>query len=345
MPLTKEQTAKIREELESCKKPLIYFHDDPDGLCSFLLFYKFVGDGKGVIIKTTAEMGPVFAKKIEEYAPDKVFVLDKAVVSQGFFDKAAELKAKVIWVDHHFPLKRENVSYFNPRLNKIDDSNCVSRLCYDVVKDNLWIAMVGILGDWGLDLKDDFIKEYPELLPKEIRDPAEALYTTTLGRLVRIFSFILKGKSHDAMKCVKILSRIDDPYELLKGETPRAKFLIRKYEGVNEEYKKLLNDALDKAKTDDKTLTYIYKADRMSLTSDLSNELLYRFPNKVIIIGREKSGEVKLSLRSSKIELPKKIEKALEGLDGYGGGHEYACGVNVKEKDFKVFINRLIKSL
>ena len=60
----------------------------------------------------------------------------------------------------------------------------------------------------------------------------------------------------------------------------------------------------------------------MSFTGDLSNELLSKFRDKVIIIAREKSGEMKASLRSPQsINIQPVIMKALEGLEGYGGGH------------------------
>ena len=82
----------------------------------------------------------------------------------------------------------------------------------------------------------------------------------------------------------------------------------------------------------------------MSFTGDLSNELLFRFPKRVILVGREKNGEVKLSLRSGpKIKLSEILEKALVGIDGYGGGHEYACGACVKSEDFKRFVSNLKK--
>ena len=47
-----------------------------------------------------------------------------------------------------------------------------------------------------------------------------------------------------------------------------------------------------------------------------------------------------LSFRSSNIELPSLINKALEGLEGYGGGHTFACGGNIKKQDFPEFIKR-----
>ena len=102
-----------------------------------------------------------------------------------------------------------------------------------------------------------------------------------------------------------------------------------------------MKDILKNVK-DEKIITYTYTAKKMSFTGDLSNELLYRFPNKVILIGREKSGEVKCSLRSnSKIKLSKILEKSLISINGYGGGHEYACGACIKTEDFDRFVNNL----
>ena len=36
----------------------------------------------------------------------------------------------------------------------------------------------------------------------------------------------------------------------------------------------------------------------------------------------------------------KELKKALEGLDGDGGGHDNACGAHVAVKDFDVFLER-----
>ena len=73
----------------------------------------------------------------------------------------------------------------------------------------------------------------------------------------------------------------------------------------------------------------------------MANELLYIYPKKLIIIGRETNEEVKLSLRSTNIKLPPLIEKALKEVKGYGGGHDFACGANIAKNDFKTFIDNL----
>jgi len=340
--LTDKEIKEIREELLHCKRPLFFFHDDPDGLASFLLLYRYIKEGNGIIVKTYPELGTVFLKKVEEYTPDKIFILDKPQVSQEFIDNANTL---IIYIDHHGPYDMQNCKYFNPRIKDPEDNTPVSYICYKVVKQDLWIAMIGIVGDWQMPVfSKEFSKKYPDLLPKNITKPEKVLFSTHLGLLTRIFSFILKGKNKEAMKCVKILTRIKDPYEILNQNTAQGKYIYEKFEKVNTEYQKLLKESVKKVGKQ-KFLIYIYKNTSMSFTSDLSNELLYKYPDKFIIVGREKSGEIKMSLRSSKIQIPQLIEQALQGLQGYGGGHEYACGVNIKQEDYLIFLERLKKQL
>ena len=110
--LKEKHIKKLRKELE-CTRPLYFFHDDPDGLCSFLLLYRHIKEGKGVIIKSSPRIDEKYLRKVEEYQPDKVFILDLAVVEQEFIDK---VKVPIIWIDHHEPLERTKVKYFNPRV-------------------------------------------------------------------------------------------------------------------------------------------------------------------------------------------------------------------------------------
>ena len=142
------------------------------------------------------------------------------------------------------------------------------------------------------------------------------------------------------MKCVKILTRIKSPDEILKQETPQGKYIYKRYEKINKEYKEMLFQI--KA-TRSKLIVFIYKQDKMSFTADLGNELLFKYPKKLILVGREKNGEVKCSMRSSTVRLPPIIKEALKGVDGYGGGHTYACGCCIKKRDFKKFVENIKK--
>ncbi len=341
--LKKEEYEKIRNILKEHKRPMIFFHDDPDGLCSFLLLYRHMKEGKGVVVKSQPIVDKKFVSQVERYEPDIIIIVDLALVDPEFMEN---VKQKIVWIDHHEPYKKEdltsNVMYFNPRNHDKNINIPASRLCYEVAKNDMWIAMVGIIGDWFIpDIADEFREKYEELLPKNVTRPQDALFDTEIGKLARIFSFILKGTTNEALKCIKILTRINEPYEILNQTTSQGKFIYKRYMKINEEYEYLLDLAL-KSAGKEKLLLYTYTTDNMSFTGDLSNELLFRFPDKVILIVREKSGEMKGSLRSPPhINIRDALKEALKDVEGHGGGHENACGLGIKLRDWDKFIENL----
>lgn len=338
MALLEKEIQQIREELGTARKPLFFFDDDCDGLCAFLLMYRSVREGKGIIVKSVPRLDENSVHKIHEYEPDKVFVLDIANVEQDFIDEA---KAPVIWIDHHDPPKLSHVKQFNPRIHKKSDNLPTTFLCHQVVGQDLWIATTGCVADWFIPpFLEEFRKEYPDLIDPKLKTPPAIIYESKLGELIQVFSAILKGKTEDVMKCVRILTRIQSPYEILREESPAGRFIYRRYLKIKKEYDKLMKEVLAQAGKE-KLVLFTYKDNKMSFTGDLSNELLYRFPGRVILIAREKSGEMRMSLRSTNITLPPILQKALKGLEGYGGGHEYACGASVKLKDFEEFVRRI----
>ncbi len=339
--ISEKQLDEIRGFLKKSENPLFFFDDDADGFCSFLLFKKYVDKGKGVVIKSSPVLDVSFLRKVEEYSPDFVFILDKPMVSEEFVEG---VHVPIIWVDHHAPVDVKGVRYYNPRVNNPDIYLPTSYICYKVVKQDLWVAMCGIVGDWLIpEFFEDFMKEYPDLVEKT-DNPGDVLYKQPLGKLVRILAFVLKGKISDVNKCVGILAKISTPYELLNQTTSRARFIYRRFEKIDKEYKELLDEAV-KSATDDKVLAFYYPSKKMSFTGELSNELSYIFPDKLVIVGRKKGDEFRLSIRSKTHKLPKMIEKALEDVEGYGGGHEYACGGNIKSKDINKFVSNLRKQI
>lgn len=336
--LTKSQIDFLREQLNTAKNPLFFFDDDPDGLCSFLLLYKINREGHGTIVKTLPKITTLFLRKIKEYNPDKIFILDIPIVEQEFIDAA---KRPIFWLDHHQPLERQNIHYFNPRLNQPDVYFPTTRMAYQVSQnpEDLWLAMVGCLGDYHLpDFQQEFLKKYPDLMEKT-STIEKAIYQDPIGKLVRVFFFLLKGKTSEVNKCIKILTRIKSPYEILNQQTSQGKYLYKRFENVDNKYQPLLQQAKKQAqKTKGPLLLFIYTEQAWSFTSELAGELLHFYPNKIILVARKKSGEMKCSLRSKKTLIPPILEKALIGIDGYGGGHEFACGANIKEHDWQQFL-------
>ena len=335
--LTKNQLKEIKDNLDSCNNPLFMFDDDQDGICSFLLLYRYKKEGRGFIVKTTPKIDENFARHVKNYNPDKLFILDIAIVEQDFIDKA---NVPIIWIDHHNPLERHNIKYFNPRVS--GESVPTTYMCYKVVKNDLWIAVLGCVADWHIpEFIDELKKEHPELINSDYKNVGDIIYNTELGKLIRIVSFILKGKSEDVNKSIKVMTRIESPYEILRQESAQGKYLYKRYEIMNKKYLPLIEELKQiTEKTKGKIVVFRYNDSGTSFTSDLSNEIIYRFPEKIIIVAREKNDEMKCSIRSSGAILPPIIDKAIVGLRGYGGGHENACGLNISKDDFEEFIIR-----
>ncbi|MBI4448888.1 DHH family phosphoesterase [Candidatus Woesearchaeota archaeon] len=341
--LRQEHIDLIKQELECCQRPIFFFHDDCDGSTSYIQLYHHKGEGKGVIIKAAPLVDVKYARKVQEYGADKVFILDIAMVDQEFIDA---LKVPVIWLDHHEPQKRLNVKYVNPRNWGENVPPCF--MAWQVVGDpkDLWIATVGCVGDWFLPpMQAEFQQKYPDLMPQLYDKPEDIMFNTPVGELVRVISFNLKGRTDDALTSVKVLSRIESPYEILKQSTPRGNFLWKKYLKVKQGYDAIKAQVIRYVKPDDPFLIHSYTEDQMAVTKDLANELTYLYPNKVVILAREKNGEMKCAMRSGRDGpiLSKALEKILPTLPpgNTGGGHEHACGANIMKDDFEEFVRRM----
>lgn len=341
--ISEEDLEKFKKHLDSSKRPLFLFDDDADGTSSFVLLDKYL-DGRafGVCVKGSPEVDASYTVRIPEFRSDKVFILDKPLLSEDF---VRSVKIPIIWLDHHPVQDVRGVHYFNPRKNDETNYSPTSKWAYEAVpnKDYLWIAMVGMVGDWYLEEKyqKEFRKKHPTLMEKDVKTPEQALFETKLGKIVKIINFNLLGRFGDTMRSVKAYTEIKDPEEILEGKTDASQQLLSEYEKVNELYEQEKNKI--SFKEDDEVIIHRYSTLNYSFTSELSNEVLYENPDKTVIIARESKDRIIMSLRSKK-----KIDDALQSAlrlfsDADGGGHENACGASVKIHDFSDFI-RVFKS-
>jgi hypothetical protein len=339
--LPKDKFIELKEELDNCKKPLFLFDDDPDGLCSFLLFYRYKKEGNWAYVKSLPKVTASFTKYINYYT-DKIFILDMPEVDESFFEN---VKIPIVWVDHH-PHKHPNhVKSFNPHdFNYDKKDTSTTALCYKTVNQDLWLASVGAIADWSMpDFIDGFKEKYPDLLDKNIINPSEALFDSKISKIIQIFSMILKGNTKTTKQCILKLINIANPYEIIENQTSDAIFINNKVKPIIDEYNSLFERAIQ-IKPENGIYIFIYN-DYNSFSSELANHIQYKLPNDLIIVGRLKNGEYKLSLRSQNHDINSILEKIMSGLDGYGGGHENACGVCINENHYGEFILRLKKEL
>jgi len=341
--LTSKQLNEIRELLEQSQNPVFFFDNDPDGLASFLLLRRYCGKGKGVAIKSFPELNVSYARKLHELKPDIIFILDKPLVDPKFISSARELGIAVVWIDHHPVQSIPEVHYFNPLQNKPESNEPVSFWCYQVSRreKDMWIAMIGCLGDWFLPpFAGEFAKKYADIFDK-FATPAQALYGTELGKIIKILSFALKDTTSNVIKLLKALIETESPYEILKGEKKHEQTLER-FSQVSKTYLKFLEKAKNLAENN--SLLWFQYSGALSLSGELANELFYFSPQKVIVVAYIKDNKVNISLRG-KNDIRILVKKDLEGIEGTGGGHEHACGATVHLDDLPKFRDNLIKAM
>lgn len=336
--LKKEEVKEIQNALETSDNPLFFYDDDTDGLCSYLLMKRYIERGNGVILRGSPSLDTDWIRQVNKFSPDKIFALDIAQVEQDFIDSISKPK---YWIDHHGIEKRRNINYYNPRLENPESYIPTSKLAYDIVEQDQWISLIGCIADWHVpNYIDEFKNKYPDLIDKKPSDPGELFFDTKIGKLIRIFSFILKGETSEILESVRKLSKITSPYELLKGETPKSRYLLKKFRKVDSEYKKLEKKAVEH-ETNSKILDFKYKAKNWSFSARLSNKLSYYNPEKIVLVCRKSDNRYKCSIRSKEKPISNSLKKAIKNIDAKGGGHSHACGASVSIKDYEKFITTL----
>lgn len=339
-----QEEKQFRSLVENAKRPLVFFDDDGDGVTSFVMLYHALGCGKGIAVKKTPEVGEQYIRRVHEYLPDVIFILDKPRVDPAFFEA---VDVPVVWLDHHEPQDvPEGVHYFNPRVRDDDDNRPTSYWIYVLVglKADLWLATTGVISDWFVpDFIDQCKKEFPALLPKKWSRVEDLYVGTPVGKLILAILFMMKGTTTQTYQAIKALTRIEHPSEMLEQTSPRGKYLWKRYERYARPYSRLLAKG-KKAANGNGWLVFIYGGD-MSFTKELSNELLILYPKHIIVVGRASEGEIKASLRSAGPEIDQALKVALEGIRGSGGGHKHACGARIHEDDWEKFLEQFKKQL
>ena len=324
--------------LDGAKRPFFFFDDDPDGLCGFLVLYRRNREGLFYPVKSKPEIVEQYAGTVKRACADVVFVLDVAKMQQEFIDA---VKVPVVWIDHHPVQDRHQVLHVNP-LREGRPSRPTAALAYDLVGSDAWIAAIGALNDqYWPEFIEGVRAEYPVLLPKGVDSIEGARFGAPIGVLARVFSFAMKGTTEEMRRSVHALAKIQSPMEILDQSSEHGKIVWSRYVVVNEEFQHLRAQA-QKVRPEEGVWVFLYTPGKYSVTRELADEMISKYPEALLILGREKDGEYRCSMRSRKGPPVKPLlEYALKGVRGYGGGHEQACGACIAVADWGIFMERI----
>jgi single-stranded DNA-specific DHH superfamily exonuclease len=343
--LTERENFEIREHLENAQNPLFFFDNDQDGLSSFLIFRRNLERGYSVPVKTSP-LDTTYFRRIDEFQPDYIFILDQPSVSKDFFEAVRERNIPVVWIDHH-ENNLENipdwVNYYNPLYSYSKTNEPVTDVCYRVFnrKEDLWLLVAGCIADKYIPKEyQEFFGFYPEL-GIETDIPFKILYESEIGKISRMMGMGLKDRTSFVMKMIRFLIEVKTPNEVLE-ENLSNQSMHKAFNRIDEKLKKFVEKV--KSEFEGGNLIFFTYSGETSMSADIANRLSYLYPGKTIVVAFIKGVRVNLSVRGKNIR--EKVLNVLEGLPlSRGGGHEDAVGAQIdfeQLEEFKKEFEKLI---
>ena len=338
--LSESACQEIRDHLLRSQNPVFYYDNDADGLCSFLLFSRFLGRGKGVAVRSYPDLNASYARKAHELGADAVFILDKPLLDPAFIAALRELTIPIIWIDHHENtnnglIEDEYFTIYNPLLGKPSSSEPVTYWAQHICNrsEDIWIAVMGCIADHYLpDFASVFAKQHPELWAQNIQKPFDAYYRTEIGNLARALNFGLKDSATHVVALQKYLLMCSAPSVVLADVPENASFRSL-YERLSTRYRLLFEKAI-LCKKD--ALIFFSYGGATSMSSELSNELAYRSPGCFVAVAYTNAGVTNISLRGNNVKAL--LERILPSLtSAHGGGHQDAVGARIKSSELDTF--------
>lgn len=371
-----DKIKEFRNEIKKSKKPIMFFDTDTDGVTSYLQLKNKYKKLIGYPMPKEFEYQKKIANNIL-LENDLVIIFDVALLSEDFIKMAKD--KKIIWADHHITqndklAKKYNINYLNPLdFNKNDNRPC-TYLAYLIAKTkkNLPLVTLGSISDFFLldiipqlykynkkefnallKLDDEKRKELFKFIKKHSFNDEESAdernnwirYLTYDAKVIDIknlidFFFKLKN-DEDIQLAIKKMENID--LQEIKGNINSEKgFPYEEYAQLMKKYREILKKAL--AQKHDGNLFLFEYSGKKSYTKTISEEICYRFQNtKVIAICFTKNNSLtySCSFRGNNYNVNNLVNKALEGLDGRGGGHPFAAGVRINKDNYETFKEKI----
>lgn len=332
-------------------EPLIIFHNDADGMCSCALMNRFLKSK----IRKRADVIPQpmppeknLMAKIKMCLPTKIIFVDLAIDQKKRLIKRLESFCDILIIDHHpiiNDMNSERTVHFNPKFKK-DVYQSASYLVYKICshfpefnhKKNLWIAMVGAIGDYDLSSSKDIVREakkiYPEVIEKvDDKSVRESLF----GKIAEMIT-AAKAVGVPPEEVEKILEDAKSYKEVLTNQK-----LVDTYRKIQEEIERIIIDAKAKFDMNKKIFFYEIKS-KYSIRSVVATCLAEMWPDKIIIIYQKVRNKVRVAGRNQggQFNMGKLLNLALSpGMKASFGGHPAASGGIIDENDWNEFKERL----
>ncbi len=332
---------RIREYLSLEGRKILVYHRDADGVSSASMVLKFFPD-----FEPMPREGPIldrkFMKEIEEKGPDVLVFLDIPIDQE--WEKIRSLKEssegmRIMIIDHHIierDMNPDGVLHINPRFEVpgiyCPASYCIYRIFRSMgldVEPFVWIAVIGIIGDYGFEDCGDVLEECAERYPQFME--GEDFRKNKLATAAEMISaaITLKGPK-GAGKGLEALARSEEFSDFYDSRVFRGyrETVNREIERITEDFEEN-KDILE----EDKVIFYEIKS-KLNITSIMATVFTERYEDYVVITRKNSAQGWKVSLRCQKGwtnvgDLAKSCSKGI----GSGGGHPKSAGALVRDWD------------
>lgn len=332
---------------------IIIFNNDADGISACVLVDTLL-KSKGVkpyIISQPMPTEKNLVRKIQTTIPTKLIFLDLAMDQQQPVIKRLSGMCDILVVDHHSihnNLNTHGIVHHNPRFRSSEIYQSATYLAYKItsqlqdMRKYLWVAAVGMIGDYNLDYSTDVVEEVRKAYPK-VTGKAP-LYDSFLGRLA---DMIASSRATNAVTCEDMVRIFEEAGELESFDKTQGSAKMKEAdEIIRTEFSDIEKDMEKNAETHDGLVMYGLKS-RHNLCSPVSTKMSEKYKGKLLMIYQKASGKYHASGRNQdkKYDVATIFNKAAQGLKGAAGGHPAAAGATIAESDWETFKERLIKAM
>lgn len=345
-----KRAVEFLKNIKSRDNVIIIYNNDADGICSCILIKKLLEKTAKAVPYIISQPMPTeknLIRKIQTTLPTKIVFLDLAIDQQQDVLKKLVRLCDILIIDHHQITKDANspdVVHCNPRFNNPKIYQSATYLAYKIceeitdMSEHLWIAAVGMIGDYNLDDSQDLVNQVREKC--EIKEGK--LYDSFLGRIADMISSARATRELTCEQMVEILGKAKSPEDFQKTEGSEK--MVEAYKAVENEFVAIEHDAEANTESIGNLVLYNLKS-KFTLGSAVSTRLSEKYTKKMLVIYSKEKGKIHISARNQKgaFNVAKILQKAAQGLNASAGGHDRAAGATVDEKDWEIFRERLIE--
>jgi oligoribonuclease NrnB/cAMP/cGMP phosphodiesterase (DHH superfamily) len=189
------------------------------------------------------------------------------------------------------------------------------------------------------DFYDEFMEKYEDIGKKSPKSAFDLLFNSDIGKIARILDFSLKDTTTNVVNMLRFMIQVKGPMDILE-ENSKTKQILNRFEQIDSRYKELMEKARELKSG---RVLYFQYGGTLSLSANLSNQLIYEFPDTVVIVAYIKGDVANISVRGNE-DIREFTLKAIEGIEGAtGGGHEHATGAKVNVSDLPKFREKMEK--